>query len=181
MLTQGAIGNLVNRYRAVLKKCNLMNTFGSLAVASMLVMGGVSVAGATVNSATDSLSIDNESSYSHNAKIELDKTSWTGADKGVLKIFGSTATFNDIIDVKAEVTPDDTSTESVAGIRTNESVITFNKDVSAHIKNSRINDHSNSGDQRQAAGIAVTNDTSTNPQKFTFLRGPNKPQDDKEK
>ena len=36
MLTKGAIGNLVNRYRAVLKKCNLMNTFGSLAVASML-------------------------------------------------------------------------------------------------------------------------------------------------
>ena len=40
MLTKGAIGNLVNRYRAVLKKCNLINTFGSLAVASMLVLGG---------------------------------------------------------------------------------------------------------------------------------------------
>ena len=25
MLTKGAIGNLVNRYRAVLKKCNLIN------------------------------------------------------------------------------------------------------------------------------------------------------------
>ncbi len=46
MLTKGAIGNLVNRYRAVLKKCNLINVFGSLAVASMLVMGGVSVANA---------------------------------------------------------------------------------------------------------------------------------------
>ena len=41
MLTKGAIGNLVNRYRAVLKKCHLMNTFGSLAVAAMLVAGGV--------------------------------------------------------------------------------------------------------------------------------------------
>ena len=40
MLTKGAIGNLINRYKAVLKKCNLINTFGSLAVASMLVMGG---------------------------------------------------------------------------------------------------------------------------------------------
>ena len=40
MLTKGAIGNLVNRYNAVLKKCNLINTFGSLAVASMLVLGG---------------------------------------------------------------------------------------------------------------------------------------------
>lgn len=39
MLTKGAIGNLINRYRAVLKKCNLMNVFGSLAVAGILVMG----------------------------------------------------------------------------------------------------------------------------------------------
>ena len=46
MLTKGAIGNLINRYRAVLKKCNLINTFGSLAVASMLVMGGAGVASA---------------------------------------------------------------------------------------------------------------------------------------
>jgi len=44
MLTKGAIGNLINRYKAVLKKCNLINTFGSLAVASMLVMGGAGVA-----------------------------------------------------------------------------------------------------------------------------------------
>ena len=42
--TKGAIGNLLNRYKAVLKKCYLLNTFGSLAVASMLVMGGAGVA-----------------------------------------------------------------------------------------------------------------------------------------
>ena len=42
--TKGAIGNLLNRYKAVLKKCHLLNTFGSLAVAGMLVMGGVGVA-----------------------------------------------------------------------------------------------------------------------------------------
>ena len=42
--TKGAIGNLLNRYRAVLKKCHLLNTFGSLAVAGMLIMGGASVA-----------------------------------------------------------------------------------------------------------------------------------------
>ncbi|NME53272.1 hypothetical protein [Desulfovibrio piger] len=55
-LTKGAIGNLINRYKAVLKKCHLMNTFGSLAVAGMLVMGGAGVAaGATarlINSGT---------------------------------------------------------------------------------------------------------------------------------
>ena len=42
--TKGAIGNLLNRYRAVLKKCHLLNTFGSLAVASMLVMGSAGIA-----------------------------------------------------------------------------------------------------------------------------------------
>ncbi|MBR6673415.1 MAG: hypothetical protein IKL39_01645, partial [Mailhella sp.] len=44
MLTQGAIGNLINRYRAVLKKCRIMNTFGSLAAASMLVLGSTGLA-----------------------------------------------------------------------------------------------------------------------------------------
>ena len=36
MLTKGAIGNLVNKYRAVLKKCGLLNIFGSLALAGAL-------------------------------------------------------------------------------------------------------------------------------------------------
>jgi hypothetical protein len=48
MLTKGAIGNLINRYNAVLKKCSLMNTFGSLALAAMLVLSGVSGAGAAI-------------------------------------------------------------------------------------------------------------------------------------
>ena len=64
MLTKGAIGNLINRYRAVLKKCHLMNTFGSLAVASMLVLGGAGVAGATdriiVNETTPTITHDYE-------------------------------------------------------------------------------------------------------------------------
>lgn len=49
MLTKGAIGNLINRYRAVLKKCTLINVFGSLAVASMLVMSTTSPAAADVD------------------------------------------------------------------------------------------------------------------------------------
>ncbi|WP_455552508.1 autotransporter domain-containing protein [Desulfovibrio sp.] len=47
-LTKGAIGNLINRYKAVLKKCHLLNVFGSLAVAGMLVMGGAATAGAVI-------------------------------------------------------------------------------------------------------------------------------------
>ena len=43
-LTQGAIGNLMNRYRAVLRKCHLLNIFGSLAVAGMLIMGSAGMA-----------------------------------------------------------------------------------------------------------------------------------------
>lgn len=46
MITRGAFGNLVNRYKAVLKKCRLINTFGSLAVASMLTLSTAGVAGA---------------------------------------------------------------------------------------------------------------------------------------
>ena len=45
-LSRGAIGNLVNRYRAVLRKCRMMNVFGSLAVAGMLVAGNAGFAGA---------------------------------------------------------------------------------------------------------------------------------------
>ena len=40
VMTKGAIGNLINRYRAILKKCNLINVFGSLAAASLLTLGG---------------------------------------------------------------------------------------------------------------------------------------------
>ena len=57
-LTKGAIGNLINRYKAVLKKCHLMNTFGSLAVAGMLVMGGAGVAGAA-----DDVALEGKNTY----------------------------------------------------------------------------------------------------------------------
>jgi len=51
MLTKSAIGNLVNRYRAVLTKCHLINAFGSLAVASMFVLGsaGMAAGGTSIN------------------------------------------------------------------------------------------------------------------------------------
>uniref|UniRef100_UPI00280B69A3 pectate lyase-like adhesive domain-containing protein n=1 Tax=uncultured Bilophila sp. TaxID=529385 RepID=UPI00280B69A3 len=45
-LSRGAVGNLINRYRAVLRKCHMMNVFGSLAVAGMLVAGNAGLAGA---------------------------------------------------------------------------------------------------------------------------------------
>lgn len=44
MQTKKAIGNLLNRYRAVLKKCHLLNTFGTLALASAFILGGAASA-----------------------------------------------------------------------------------------------------------------------------------------
>ncbi|WP_303172340.1 hypothetical protein, partial [uncultured Desulfovibrio sp.] len=46
MLTKGAIGNLVNKYRAVLKKCRLLNLFGTLALTGALTVGAAGMAGA---------------------------------------------------------------------------------------------------------------------------------------
>ena len=43
-LTKNAIGNLINKYRAVLTKCRFLNTLCSLAVAGVLMFGAVSVA-----------------------------------------------------------------------------------------------------------------------------------------
>lgn len=41
--TKGAIGNLLNRYKAVLKKCHLLNTFGTLVVVGMFSLANPSV------------------------------------------------------------------------------------------------------------------------------------------
>lgn len=65
-LTKGAIGNLINRYKAVLKKCHLMNTFGSLAVAGMLVMGGAGVAAAA------DVALEGENNYSSTENPKVD-------------------------------------------------------------------------------------------------------------
>lgn len=43
-MTKRAIGNLVNRYRAVLKKCRLLNVFGSLLLAGGCIFGMAQVA-----------------------------------------------------------------------------------------------------------------------------------------
>lgn len=67
MLTKRAIGNLINRYRAVLKKCHLMNMFGSLAVAGMLVMSGVGIAKADYTLLEGSTTLDKNIEFSDTA------------------------------------------------------------------------------------------------------------------
>lgn len=70
-LTKGAIGNLINRYKAVLKKCHLMNTFGSLAVAGMLIMGGAGMAAAGAAASPDWGTADKPSTTGY---------TWTGEE-----------------------------------------------------------------------------------------------------
>ncbi len=47
MQSKNAVGNLINRYRAVLSKCALLNAFGSLAIAGLLITSPVSALAAT--------------------------------------------------------------------------------------------------------------------------------------
>ena len=46
ILSKNAVGNLINRYKAVLGKCRLINTFGSLALAAALIVGSAGLAAA---------------------------------------------------------------------------------------------------------------------------------------
>ena len=90
MLTKGAIGNLVNKYRAVLKKCGLLNIFGSLALAGALTVGaaGMAVAAApdnpiTINTTTSYTSGNsawaNEITIGNNASVTVsgNNQNWT--------------------------------------------------------------------------------------------------------
>ncbi len=112
MLTKGAIGNLVNRYKAVLKKCNLINTFGSLAVASMLVMGGAGVAGATTYNNFSNVNTSNSDSEHKTAFQKSATTDIIITTEGhnldssyTQRIYGITAQGNESfkIDGKAEL------------------------------------------------------------------------------
>lgn len=46
ILSKNAVGNLIKRYKAVLGKCRLINTFGSLALAAALIVGSAGLAAA---------------------------------------------------------------------------------------------------------------------------------------
>lgn len=79
------MGNLVNRYRSVLKKCHLINTFGSLAVAAILVMGvtdgeafsnavGYNVTSTTTPGTTVSVTDTSENAVASGIKAETSAT-----------------------------------------------------------------------------------------------------------
>ena len=151
MLTKGAIGNLVNRYRAVLKKCNLINAFGSLAVASMLVLGGAGVASAASN-----IELDDKTAVQNVTKNETfhagqdhSSNSWESIykiKKGTLNITGTENTHIIFSDNKG---------------RTGSTIITYpNDDSHAYItyatfkNNSATNDGGAIGNY---GGMTITN------------------------
>ena len=84
-MSKGAVGNLINRYRAVLKKCHMLNVFGSLAVAGMLVMGGAGVAGAQTI-VNDEVNVQNETVSDSSG--DLDGLVYKVNDNGKLSITG---------------------------------------------------------------------------------------------
>lgn len=85
MQTKGAIGNLINRYRAVLKKCNLLNTFGSLAIASAIALSGAGMASAVTFSGDINLSgVEGKVDTSTQAgAYQINNGEWVSDEPGV--------------------------------------------------------------------------------------------------
>ena len=71
MMSKGAMGNLINKYRAVLKKCHLLNVFGSLAMAGTLVATGAIAASATEYS---SRITGEETEYDAKKRVKIKRT-----------------------------------------------------------------------------------------------------------
>ena len=99
-LTKGAIGNLIAKYKAVLKKCHILNIFGTLAVTGMLLVSSSEL----VNSATLTMDNNNASvtgsgsitfyTEDNNTNIKDDQqtpSSGSLATTSVVKITGGTS------------------------------------------------------------------------------------------
>ena len=78
-MTKRAIGNLVNRYRAVLKKCRLLNVFGSLLLAGGGIFGMAQTAKAQVVLEQKNIHFRENYSkeYADNVTIKLTSTGTT--------------------------------------------------------------------------------------------------------
>ncbi len=103
MLTKNAIGNLKSRYVAVLKKCNLLNVFGSLAVAGALTLGiAVSNAYAADGaSATSDIIVNNLISATGGNGSGFDNTNGNGYTGGSATAFNPARTNTQSYTVRA--------------------------------------------------------------------------------
>ena len=178
-LTKGAIGNLINRYTAVLKKCHLMNTFGSLAVAGMLVMGGAGVAvaagGTTEPAAKSQIVITNTS---ENKALTGTYEGYKNEKGGVISVTtgatgvtitdatfdGNTANFGGAIWNEGTLTVNGGSfegnTANVAGAIYNAAEATLTVDGVTFANNSSVNDVAGAINNRDGK-VIITNSTFT--------------------
>ncbi len=100
-LTKGAIGNLISKYRSVLKKCRLMNVFGSLAVAGIIMTGVVASAHA------DGVTVLTNESYDTN-KISI-------SDTTAIFVSGLTVGSEQVIEINNGRIVNDTDTSASSG------------------------------------------------------------------
>lgn len=104
-MTQGAIGNLVNRYRAVLRKCRMKNAVsrmvlaGALLAAPLFAEGLSSVTGGTGTAWAGKYSIDNlANDFANNGKthtgdaVSSDRIGTVGPEHAGDEIYGGLAT-----------------------------------------------------------------------------------------
>ncbi|WP_446423781.1 right-handed parallel beta-helix repeat-containing protein, partial [Mailhella sp.] len=152
MLTKSAIGNLVNRYKAVLAKCNLINTFGSLAVASMLVLGGAGVAGAATY--TERQVLSNAEFSGDTFSVKYDKTTDSHDHGGALYLTGTSNKITNSIFTENVLVPDNPGNGLVfgAGIYSHGGTVTVD---TCQFLNNKIYGRSN------AYGAAIANSGGT--------------------
>lgn len=145
MLSKGAIGNLVRKYRAVLNKCRLLNAFGTLAVAGMLVMGGAGAAGAATTAYLVNKSVTEDINFNGAKNYGF----WGGsADDGSVQ--SHTLSGNQIHFTLT--TPSDTSGWGVSGIQaTRNAHVTLGSETTKNIHISVTNNASS--DKQYAYGI----------------------------
>ena len=145
MITRGAFGNLVNRYKAVLKKCRLINTFGSLAVASMLILGGAASAEGSIIEI-----INSDQTVTENVDIN------ESSNKGVYAK-GYTGSFSGSnLNVSLDSVTPSGSTEGLAAVRAdssaNGSVINFGERGKTSAINIEMRDQAG-GKDNTAVGV----------------------------
>lgn len=150
MLTRRAIGNLINRYNAVLKKCRLLNVFGSLAAAALLVGGvcSVSFADEERGSITTSTSIFTDTTVTANRTM----------NNAVVGIYGgsSQSLSLDIANVTLTVKNSaDSNVSRFYGVAaTTGSLVTFYQDTGA--ANAKLNIELEAADGQDAILFSTT-------------------------
>lgn len=96
-MSRGAIGNLVSRYRAVLKKCRLLNLLGTLALAGSCILSTSQVATAVEYSEDTTIVIENWPNDNGNIINTSDQNRVIDAGQYSLTIIGTNPDFTQAV------------------------------------------------------------------------------------